>query len=113
MTDSDPLLIVTSASVDVPVPKEKIRKPEVLCRVIVRLDAPGPWIVRPWLTFKEAVVNTIVPVTVKLMVSPLVEVAIVSRKEPVPLSFRLVTKRVMLPRTGSPRSNSKATSRQH
>jgi hypothetical protein len=46
------------------------------------------------LTTNEPVVNAIDPVTEKLMVSPLAEAAIVSRNEPAPLSFPLVTVRV-------------------
>jgi hypothetical protein len=61
-----------------------------LSPMIVRLDAPGPLIVRvvPIVGGRPSVMA---PVTLKLMVPPVVAVAIASRSDPGPLPDKLVT----------------------
>jgi hypothetical protein len=62
-----------------------------LLPLTVRLDAPGPVIVRFWLIVSVPVVNVIVPVTLKLIVSPGAAEAIAARSEPAPASLVLMT----------------------
>ena len=57
--------------------------------------APGPIMVTLWVTNNAALVSVMVPVIPKLIVSPFPEAAIVSRNDPEPLSFKLVTVRVV------------------
>ena len=47
--------------------------------------APGPWIVRFWVMFGSALPSVMVPVTLKLMVSPDAAWLMASRSEQVPL----------------------------
>src|SRR5579862_8265664 len=65
-----------------------------------RLDAPGPLMVRVLLIKSSPVVSVIVPVTLKLMVSPGEVFAIAARRDPAPLSARLVTV-IVAPKAGT------------
>src|SRR5262249_49165487 len=76
----------------------------VLLPLTVTLAAPGPWIVRFFVTASSPLVSVMVPLTAagKGMVSPGGAAAIWARSEPAPLSLRLVTVRVL----GTVRSSS-------
>ena len=72
-----------------PGPMKKTRELEF--PLIVRLPTPGPVMVRFLAMGISPLVRVMVPVTLKLIESPWLAMAIVSRREPAPLSFRLVT----------------------
>src|SRR6185436_11186548 len=72
-----------------PGPMKKTRELEF--PLIVRLPTPGPVMVRFLAMGISPLVRVMVPVTLKLIESPWLAMAIVSRREPAPLSFKLVT----------------------
>src|SRR5579871_2035373 len=85
---------------DTTAPGEMVNTGTALFPLIARTDAPGPVIVRFAVIAGSALRSVMVPVTVKLIVSPALAVRITCRSEPGPLSLVFWTVRVA-PHMGS------------
>ena len=90
--NTPPFLMVTPEMATMPPVTLKTRL--ALLPLMARLTAPGPAIDNSLLITSSPLVRTMVPVTLKSIVSPGAAEAIACRSEPGPLSSRLVTVRV-------------------
>ena len=109
----EPLLIVRLEMLTV-MPEEILNTRLALFPLTVRLARVGPLMAMLLPITSAPLVSVIVPATEKLIVSPLTEAPMASRKEPAPLSLRVLTVRVAaVPRAGRSSSARRGQAKRH